>query len=389
MNRLSSWNKDETVEIVIGGDVCPIGRNLPYFQGGDADTIFGDLLKDYQSADVTVVNLECPFFVDPNPILKSGPVLGVPNSSINGFVNAGIDILNLANNHILDQGEQGLKNTISICNEFGIITMGAGENVLTASNILIIKIKELRIAFLGIAENEFSIAKKNSWGACPLDLIDYVRNVSKEKNNFDYLIVLFHGGNENYPYPSPRLKKTCHFLVEMGADTVIVQHTHCPGGYEHYQSSHIVYGQGNLIFDSDDAERSFHEGFLVKLKIQRSDYNSMIEFIPYTQSLLKPGAQKKLGDDLDSFLDAMKKRSMNILDDEFVETQWMEFCEEHKDEYFRFLLGHNRFFQRICSKRILRDFFFSKHRLLTYVRNIILCESHRDVLETIFTRKML
>ena len=49
--------------------------------------------------------------------------------------------------------------------------------------------------------------------------------------------------------PSPRLKDTCHFLIEMGANAVVVQHPHSFGGYESYRGGHIVYGQGALVMD--------------------------------------------------------------------------------------------------------------------------------------------
>ena len=84
-----------------------------------------------------------------------------------------------------------------------------------------------------------------------------------------------HGGNEGYPYPSPRLMDTCRFLVEQGANAVICQHSHCVGCYEEYRGGHIVYGQGNLIFDASIPPPGWNEGVLVRLHISENGNSQM------------------------------------------------------------------------------------------------------------------
>ena len=246
--------------ILIAADICPIEGNLPYFKRGDANSLFNDLLEEFQQADLTIANLECPLIEQPAPVLKTGPVFGVASQCIDGIKHAGIKVLSLANNHIMDHGPSGLKNTLAVCARAGIETVGAGENIEAARRILVRDLNGTRVAILSVAENEFSIAAKDRWGANPLDLIDFVRTVRSHQGQFDYLIVLVHGGDE-FHVPSPRVKDTCHFLIEMGANAVIVQHSHCLGGYERYQGGHIVYGQGALIMDEGIYRRlkSFHE----------------------------------------------------------------------------------------------------------------------------------
>jgi poly-gamma-glutamate synthesis protein (capsule biosynthesis protein) len=58
------------IDIVIGGDICPIGRNLQYFMSGDAIRIFNDLLDDIRKADLSIINLECPLITKNDPIQK-------------------------------------------------------------------------------------------------------------------------------------------------------------------------------------------------------------------------------------------------------------------------------------------------------------------------------
>jgi poly-gamma-glutamate synthesis protein (capsule biosynthesis protein) len=375
------------ITVLIGGDVVPINRSLQYFKNGDVNQIFNDLIQEFKKSDFSIVNLECPLINKKTPILKSGPVLGVDSSCINGFREAHIDALNLANNHIMDHGSDGLMNTLSECAKAGILTVGSGNSLAEARQMLIKKIGSIRIGILGLAEHEFSIAKENSAGANPLDLIDYVRNVGSQKSNFDYLIVLLHGGNEHYLFPSPRLKETCRFLVEMGANAVVVQHTHCPGCYEEYKNAYIIYGQGNLIFDAPNKAMSFYEGFLVKLLIF-DDLTSKLEIIPFFQSGQNVGVRGMNKTEKQYFLNSLMQRSNQIKDDSFIKEKWLEFCEKKKHQYLSNVLCHNRILRKMNKNGFLLKIFYNKQNLVL-LGNVISCESHKEVLDTIFDYKMI
>src|SRR4051794_41095304 len=120
------------VNILIGADLCPIGGNLSSFKAGDAKALFNDLLEEFETADLFIANLECPLIEQPAPILKTGPVFGEASACINGIKQAGIDVLGLANNHIMDHGATGLQNTMEVCRKAGIATVGAAENLASA-----------------------------------------------------------------------------------------------------------------------------------------------------------------------------------------------------------------------------------------------------------------
>ena len=374
--------------IVIGADICPIEGNKPYFVTGDAKGLLNDLLPELQQADLCLANLECPLIETPSPVLKTGPVFGEPGACIRGIRAASIDVLCLANNHIADHGAAGVKNTLKVCAEAGIDTVGAGENLAAARRFVIRNIDGLRVAILAMAEHEFSIATPGSAGANPLDLMDFVRNVTAHRDQFDYLIVLVHGGDE-FLVPSPRIKDTCHFIAEMGANAVIVQHPHVLGGYEQYRGVHIVYGQGALLMDEaiyrDRA--SFHEAFLVKLTVG-TDRSLNMEIVPFTQSDPRPGARRMPKDREEKFRRTLAERSAAIQDDEFVQTEWLKFCESNKHDYISGLLGHNRILSKLNCRGLLTRFLYNR-RVMLGVRNTVLCETHREVIETIFNRRLL
>lgn len=374
--------------LIIGADICPIEANGPYFRKGDGASLMNDLWEEVNQADLVMANLEGPLVDSPSPIVKTGPTFGEPTDCIQGIKAAGIDVLGLANNHIMDHGAPGLRSTLAACQRAGVLTVGAGENLAAARKILVRAVGGLRIGLMAIAEHEFSIATADRPGAAPLDVIDFVRTVRAQQAEFDYLVVLLHGGDEFF-VPTPRLQQTCRFLVEMGADAVIVQHPHCLGGYEQHAGGWIVYGQGAWVMDEAiyRDRSSFHEGFLVKLSVEAPKKSAM-ELLPFRQSDPVPGARRMAPTEAAAFLQGLAERSRQIRDPGFVEAEWVKFVEPQRHGYLSALLGHGKITRRLNLRGHLERWFYG-HLRLARVRNLVCCETHREALETLFTRRIL
>jgi poly-gamma-glutamate synthesis protein (capsule biosynthesis protein) len=375
------------IKIVIGGDVCPTKRDLSLFKEGNAGELFHDLLEELTTADLALVNLEFPLIEEPNPIKKTGPVLAAPSDCVKGLVNSHIKCVGLANNHILDHGAKGLENTLHVCSRAGLLTFGAGRNREEAGAILVVKVGNLRIGLLAIAEQEWSGATEDSAGANPLDPIHFVRTIQRSRGTYDFLIVLLHSGIEYYPYPTPKQMETCRFIVEQGARMVICQHSHCAGCYETYRNGHIIYGQGNLIFDSPGRDQSWHEGFLVRLLIN-PDLTCEWQPIPYAQSEEQTGASKMPARRERGFLSALSERSREIQEPGRVQEAWDEYCGERHHYFMSSMLGHNRLLRRLNRNGAISRLCPEDRFML--MTNILRCDIHREtaltVLQQHFTR---
>ena len=82
------------------------------FNNADTKALLGkELLSIWNSADIRIFNLEVPLTDTEDPIDKCGPNLIAPTSVIKGIKALEPSLLTLANNHIFDQGEQGLQST--------------------------------------------------------------------------------------------------------------------------------------------------------------------------------------------------------------------------------------------------------------------------------------
>lgn len=365
------------MKLIIAGDLVPTHSNVGLFNRADVNTLLGKKLQLlWKQADIRVFNLEVPLVDQEDPIKKNGPNLIAPTSGINGIRALNPSLITLANNHILDQGIQGLKSTQNILNYYKIAYTGVGENLLEASKPYIIKEAGLKIGIYTCAEHEFSIASEKSPGANPFDPLESPDHIQNLKNECDHVIVLYHGGKEEYRYPSPYLQKVARKMVEKGADLVICQHSHCIGCFEDYQESTIVYGQGNFLFDDSDSEY-WKTSLLVKVEI-KDEFR--IAYIP----IVKEGNCIRLAEETiaEEILENFFKRSTEITQEGFVEKEYMKFTENNKLGYMRRLSGMGKWFSRI-DRIILNNFFIKrkyKNKDLLAIQNYIECEAHRELI---------
>jgi poly-gamma-glutamate capsule biosynthesis protein CapA/YwtB (metallophosphatase superfamily) len=366
------------IRILIGGDVCPMGQIEGEFVRGNAEAIFHDLSEEISSADLSVVNLECPLITEATPIAKAGPVLGASTECVKGFTSAKWDVLNVANNHSYDHGAPGLRETLNAVKNAGLGIVGAGATLEDARLPYVKQIGEKRIVVYSMTEHEFSVAGSHDPGANPLDLIDFIGAVREFKQQ-GVFIVLIHGGKEFYPYPTPGMVRRCRFMIDQGADAVICCHAHCPLPWEIYSDRPIIYGLGNLIFESSRKMPDYwHQGYLARLTIE--DARIQFDPIPYEQSRAQSGARKMGTTESKAFLDEMMKKVAQIKDFGFVEGQWAEYCRQARDSYLSMLFGYNKIMRKM--RKLLLKTLHSKEGLLRAL-NLVQCETHREVLDGI------
>lgn len=226
------------VKLLIGGDLLPTENNMELFETAKIREICGEeLLKKLADVDFRIFNLEGPITDIDKPIIKSGPVLKASTKSWEGIKELKPDLIGLANNHILDQGNEGLRDTITLIKKYGIKYIGAGDCLEEAKKAVILEKNGIRIGVYACAEHEFTIAGKANAGANPFDALDSPDFILELKRQVDMVIVLYHGGRERYRYPSPYIQRVFCKLAEKGADIVISQHTHCIGCMEQYKDS--------------------------------------------------------------------------------------------------------------------------------------------------------
>lgn len=368
--------------IIIGGDTVATPSNSALFCAGDADTLLGEELKELLAgADCRIFNLETPLTDTLAPIQKCGPNSIAPMAAAAGYKAIGADILGLANNHILDQGAQGLDATRKALEKYGIRYFGAGDTPAEASAPYVFAWQGKKVGLYACAEHEFTIVSKTRPGANPYDPLDSFDHVAELKTECDFVIVLFHGGKEHYRYPSPELQRVCRKFIEKGADLVTCQHTHCIGCEEKYRSGTILYGQGNFLYDgkytAENAE-CWQSGLLLKL-----DDDFAVTYIPVVRRentiRLASGEQKQ------TILEQFAARSAEIQQPGAVEKRYDQFAQTKVDNYLYTLSSRRmgtRILNRLTGKRYYKWYVrrrYNKERLRA-IQNSVECEAHRELL---------
>ncbi len=371
--------------IIVGSDVCPTASDQDAFLRGDSRALLNNMQDEFLSADLRIVNLECPLVDCLSPIAKSGPALSAPSGCVNGLRAMGVEVVALANNHILDQGSDGITTTIARCTDAGMTTVGAGRNLAEATKWLSIEVKGLRVGIVAVAEHEWSIATEISPGAAPVDPIRLSREMAERRAEYDFIVVIVHGGIEHFPYPTPWLQDVCRFLVEQGADAVVCQHTHCPGCTEAYLGKHIVYGQGNMIFDWTGKVTPWFQGFLCAFEADRNKPLKM-EIMPYWQSAGQVGIRHMAPEEGSQLLAEILHRSEVVADAASMRDEWMKFCKEKRQAYMGMALGtstnplYNNRLARLLNRRGGLERAIWPDSALLALTDIIRCESHREAL---------
>lgn len=363
------------MRILIAGDYYPNRRITVKLDSGQKDIISNDIVELIQYADLSIVNYESPMTegVDCSPIAKSGPSLHSNKNAIDYIKALGFSLATLANNHTSDYGQAGLLNTISYLKEKGIATIGAGKDLNEASSIYY----KDEVAIINCCEHEFGIAEIDKAGANPLNAVQQYYKIKEARTHAKYIIVIVHGGCENFQYPTPRMKELYRFFIDAGADAVINAHQHCYSGYELFHDKPIFYGLGNFCFDSfspKDKPSPWNYGYMVELKL-----NNTVEFeiYPYSQCAEDPIVKLLQETDKQEFINNIDYLNSIISDNQKLTRTYKEWDAKNNDVYQYIMRPfHTRkgFFPWL--KGIL--FFHRNKSMKELVLNCIRCESHRE-----------
>lgn len=186
------------------------------------------------------------------------------------------DIWNLANNHIMDAGPEGLSATLEEAFRAGARTIGAGMDLHDASKPLILPdAGGIGIFAVGYRRGCKPAGPENagcfSWAE--MDLIR--KTIESIKKTCRWCVVVSHGGEEFTALPAPYTRTRYLDYLNMGADLVVCHHPHVPMNYELFGEKAIFYSLGNFIFDTDYQRAQYHtdEGVLLRLDFTEESFS--------------------------------------------------------------------------------------------------------------------
>lgn len=191
------------------------------------------------------------------------------------------EIWNLSNNHTLDCGEEGLKDTIKLAEANGCRVFGAGLNIEEAIKPIIFD-QSGGIGLIGVCYKELFAADTDKAGIVHWDERARIKAAVKEiKKNNRWCVLVVHGGEEFSSMPLPFVRKRYLQYLKYGADVIVAHHPHVPQNYETVGEKAIFYSLGNFIFDTDyqRIQKNTDKGILLRLNFTEDSYNW--DYLPY------------------------------------------------------------------------------------------------------------
>lgn len=266
------------------GDICPSCYKEHYFKNQSYHLI----ISRFDNYDgLTFGNLECVLSNHKN--LNFNKVSLSCDPKMLKYISY-LNILSLANNHIYDVGEEGIKDTIDTLKKNNIKYFGFGKNIYEAREPLIVKKNNIKLGFLGyscMTTNGENYATAVKPGVSPITLDYLKKDIVKLNKEVDCVILSLHWGKENIHFPTPDQIMIAHKAVDFGAKIIIGTHPHVIQGIEEYNKGVICYSLGNYLF-SDLEYKVIRENKIMEEKIIQSKFNKesiSVEFLIYKEKV--------------------------------------------------------------------------------------------------------
>lgn len=263
-DELETWlarRAEPPLDLVVGGDVMLAGRTKPLLATHGHDYPFASVLPLLERAEIVMANLEGPLASratrqasERNFSYRVSPLTAL------SLADAGIRLLTLANNHLMDCGRAGVAETLEILRGANIRTIGAGLDDASAHEPAIFCTGNGTVGVLGYYWNRRCAATATRPGGAMDDLASLERDIPALRRLVDFVVVTSHWGVPYEREPAPDVRERARRAIELGADAVVAHHPHVIQPCEVYRGRPIFYSVGNFAFGSGNSKA---EGLLV------------------------------------------------------------------------------------------------------------------------------
>ena len=282
---------------IIHASVMEDARNNAQESGKEFDFLpmyenIADIIKE---SDFAYVNHEAPVAGRDNRGYTGYPMFNSPEQSGLDLVETGFNVVNMANNHMLDRGDTGYKSTVEFWNSIENITpIGGFLNKEDYENIRVIEKNGIKIALLSYTygTNGISLGYGSELvipycdSSCDEEI---ARQVKLAKEKADFVVVSMHWGVEHWSdsyEPSALQKRQAQLLADNNVDVVIGSHPHTlepmmyldrPDG----KKMLLTYSLGNFLSNMEYMRN--HVGGILKFDLVMDEGEKTVEnvrFIP-------------------------------------------------------------------------------------------------------------
>jgi len=242
---------DGLLTLAFGGDVHFAAQLEPLLDRPDGS--LAELSRYLGRADLAMVNLETALTSRGTPAPKDFH-FRAPPSALDALAGAGVDVVTLANNHAVDYGQVGLRDTLAARLSGRLPVVGIGTDEDDAFSPAVLTVDGTRVAFLGATQvpewtaSEAAAGPGRAGVAVALDPTRLAQAVREARRSADVVVVYLHWGTDYTSCPNASQRTTSRLLAAAGADVVVGTHAHQLQGAGWQGRTYVSYGLGNFVW---------------------------------------------------------------------------------------------------------------------------------------------
>jgi poly-gamma-glutamate synthesis protein (capsule biosynthesis protein) len=241
-----------------------------------ADRFFDGARPVLRAADLVVGHVETPYTLRGKEQSGDVPAEAADPAKLASLARAGFHAASLAGNHVYDQGDEGVADTVAGLREHGIVPFGAGLDLDAARAPAVLERGGLRFGFLGYncVGPALSWAGKDKGGCAYVQVISHYEpeganpggppkaftfpvpatldamqaDIVALRARVDVLVVALHKGLVHTSAALAMYERpVARAAIEAGADIVVGHHPHISRGIEFYKGKPVFHGLGNFV----------------------------------------------------------------------------------------------------------------------------------------------
>jgi poly-gamma-glutamate synthesis protein (capsule biosynthesis protein) len=238
------------VRFLAVGDVN-LGRSVGQaLLKGDTLFPFRSVRDTFAAYDLVFGNLESSLS-DQNGVTQH-PVYNLifcgPPQGATSLARAGMRVVSVANNHLLDYGRHGLEETLASLDEAGIAYAGAARDSSGLYRPARVTVGGLELAFFACTAIMNVQGERWKRSVAFADTGRLLPAIRRYRDSVDFIVVSYHGGREYADRPDASTRSFAHAVLDGGADLFLGHHPHVFYGIESWHGKYLVPSLGNFVF---------------------------------------------------------------------------------------------------------------------------------------------
>ena len=208
--------------------------------------------------------------------LSTYPRFNSPYEVGDAFIDAGFNLVSLANNHTLDRGEQALNNSCNYWKSKNVVTAGSYCSEEDRNEVKIYEKNGIKYALLSYTTttNGLNIPNGKNYYVNVYNKEKVKEDIEKYRDKVDLLMVAMHWGEEYTHQPVYEQREIAKYLASLNVDIIIGAHPHVVEPIEYIDNTLVIYSLGNFI----SAQRGIEKltGLMASVKVTKDQINNKI-----------------------------------------------------------------------------------------------------------------